>query len=238
MKKINVLLVAFTRTEKLIETINAVRANFNIGKIYCYVDKFYNVETRNHQKELLKFLATQKDIIVRKTKENQGCSLAMVSAIKWVFENESEVLVLEEDILVTTESADFFSENIENCDPNTPFIIRFGQYFWGFYLNEKAFFQIESMDLDLVTKEVFKEMNETFQIAKHWNHFRMIIHEWKNSPWDAMWHVKLYLLSILQFIPNVPTTVHNGADESARIPQELATGKVYKSVVMIDGVIQ
>ena len=147
MKNIPLFILAFTRPESLKEAIESATTNFSIGKIYVYLDKFYDVDTNKKQKEVIEYLKSLDNVIVNRAKENKGCSVSMKAGMDWVFSIESECLVIEEDVLLTKESALFYEKSLPLIDKSNPFVIRFGQYFWGFYVNKLAVEQIKSFDL-------------------------------------------------------------------------------------------
>ena len=138
MTNIPLFILAFTRIESLKEAIESATNNFNISKIYVYLDKFYDVETNKIQTEVIEYLKSIDNVIINRAKENKGCSASMKAGLDWVFSIESECLVIEEDILLTKESSLFYERSLPLIDKSKPFVLRFGQYFWGFYVNKLA----------------------------------------------------------------------------------------------------
>lgn len=235
-------ILAFTRLESLKEAIESATTNFSIGKIYVYLDKFYDVETNKKQKQVVEYLNSLDNIIVNRAKENKGCSDSMKAGLDWVFSAESECLVIEEDILLTKESAIFYEKSLTSIDKSNPFVLRFGQYFWGFYVNKLAIEAIKSFDLLSISEEKYKSDIHSTRLFKHLNHFRLeqeAIRRNIATAWDREWHFAINILKIPTFIPEKPTTIHNDKGESVRLKRNSQFEKEFDGkLVMINGVIQ
>lgn len=235
-------ILAFTRLESLKEAIESAATNFSIGKIYVYLDKFYDVKTNKKQKEVVEYLKSLDNVIVNRAKENKGCSASMKAGLDWVFSLESECLVIEEDILLTKESALFYEESMPLIDKSKPFVLRFGKYFWGFYVNKLAVQQIKAFDLLNVSEEKYKSEIHNTRLFKHLNHFRMeqeAIRRNIATAWDREWHFAINILKIPTFVPEKPTSIHNDKGESVRIKRNREFEKEFDGkLVMINGVIQ
>lgn len=242
MTNIPLFILAFTRLDCLKEAIDAAKSNFSIGKIYVYLDKFYDVETNKKQKEVVEYLKTLDNVMVNRAKENKGCSSSMKAGLEWVFSFESDCLVIEEDILLTKESAVFFGQSLPLIDKSKTFVLRFGQYFWGFYVNKLAVEQIKSFDLLSISEEKYKSDIHNTRLFKHLNHFRMeqeAIRRNIATAWDREWHFAINILKIPTFVPEKPTSIHNDKGESVRIKRNNEFEKEFDGkLVMINGVIQ
>jgi len=242
MKNIPLFILAFTRPESLKEAIESATTNFSIGKIYVYLDKFYDVDTNKKQKEVIEYLKSLDNVIVNRAKENKGCSVSMKAGMDWVFSIESECLVIEENVLLTKESALFYEKSLPLIDKSNPFVIRFGQYFWGFYVNKLAVEQIKSFDLLGISEEKYRSEIHSTRLFKHLNHFRLEQEALRRSmgqPWDREWHFAINILKIPTFVPEKPTTIHNDKGESVRLKRNSQFEKEFDGkLVMINGVIQ
>lgn len=242
MTNIPLFILAFTRLDSLKEAIESAKSNFSISKIYVYLDKFYDVETNKKQKEVVEYLKTLDNVIVNRAKENKGCSASMKAGLEWVFSFESDCLVIEEDILLTKESAVFFEQSLPLIDKSEPFVLRFGQYFWGFYVNKLAVEQIKAFDLLNISEEKYKSDIHNTRLFKHLNHFRMeqeAIRRNIATAWDREWHFAINILKIPTFVPEKPTSIHNDKGESVRIKRNKEFEKEFDGkLVMINGVIQ
>jgi len=242
MTNIPLLILAFTRLESLKEAIESAKENFSIGKIYVYIDKFYDIETNKKQKEIVEYLKGLDNVIINRSKENKGCSTSMKAGLEWVFSIESECLVIEEDILLTKESAIFYEKSLLSIDKSKPFVLRFGQYFWGFYVNKLAFEQIKSFDLLTISEEKYRSDIHSTRLFKHLNHFRLeqeAIRRNIATAWDREWHFAINILKIPTFVPEKPTSIHNDKGESVRLKRNKEFEKEFDGkLVMINGVIQ
>jgi len=242
MTNITLFILAFTRIDCLKEAIESATSNFSIGKIYVYLDKFYDKETKEKQLKVLEYLKTLDNVIVNKAKENKGCSAAMKAGLDWLFETENEVLVIEEDVLLTKESSSFFELKIDSVDRTKPFMFRFGQYFWGFYLNKKALEEIKGFDLLNIAQENYKEKIHSSGLFRHLNHFRLEQEALRRSmgqPWDREYYFAINILKIPTFVPEKPTTKHNDKGESVRLKRNSKFEKEFDGkLVMINGIIK
>lgn len=242
MTNIPLFILAFTRIESLKEAIESATNNFNISKIYVYLDKFYDVETNKRQTEVIEYLKSIDNVIINRAKENKGCSASMKAGLDWVFSIESECLVIEEDILLTKESSLFYERSLPLIDKSKPFVLRFGQYFWGFYVNKLAFEQIKSFDLLTISEEKYRSDIHSTRLFKHLNHFRLdqeAIRRNIATAWDREWHFAINILKIPTFVPEKPTSIHNDKGESVRLKRNKEFEKEFDGkLVMINGVIQ
>jgi len=166
----------------------------------------------------------------------------MKAGLDWVFSIESECLVIEEDILLTKESSLFYERSLPLIDKSKPFVLRFGQYFWGFYVNKLAVEQIKSFDLLGISEERYKSKIHSTRLFKHLNHFRMeqeAIRRNIATAWDREWHFAINILKISTFVPEKPTSIHNDKGESVRLKRNKEFEKEFDGkLVMINGVIQ
>ncbi len=242
MTNIPLLILAFTRLDSLKEAIESATKNFSIGNIYIYLDKFYDAETNKKQTLVLEYLKKLDGVKIRRSKENRGCSASMKSALDWICENEKEFMVIEEDILLTKESALFLESKSGEIDTSNPFVVRFGGYFWGFYANRLAVESIKSFDLLSIPEEKYKESIHKSCLFKHLNHFKMeqeAIRRNIATAWDREWHFALNVLKIPTFVPEKPTSIHNDKGDSVRIKRNKEFEKEFDGkLIMINGVIQ
>lgn len=242
MTNIPLFILAFTRLGCLKEAIDSAKNSFSIGKIYVYLDKFYDVETNKKQKEVVDYLKSLDNLVFKRAKENKGCSASMKDGLEWVFGLENELMVIEEDILLTNESSTFLESKIDSVDRSKPFVFRFGQYFWGFYVNKLAVQQIKAFDLLTISEEKYKSEIHSIGLFKHLNHFRMEQEALRRSigqPWDREWHFAINILKIPTLVPEKPTSIHNDKGESVRIKRNKEFEKEFDGkLVMINGIIQ
>jgi len=132
MKNIPLFILAFTMPESLKEAIESATTNFSIGKIYVYLDKFYDVDTNKKQKEVIEYLKSLDNVIVNRAKENKGGWVSIKPGRDWVFSIESECLVIEEDVLLTKESALFYEKSLPLIDKSNRLLYVLGNIFGGF----------------------------------------------------------------------------------------------------------
>ena len=97
-----ILLIAFNRPELFNDLIDLVR-KIAPSKVYVAVDgprknNIYDEFNVNQTISLIEKIDWHCELKVLKRETNLGCGLSVSSAISWVFETESSVIILEDDI--------------------------------------------------------------------------------------------------------------------------------------------
>jgi hypothetical protein len=224
MDKINVLILAFDRKEALGVVLESLFANFNVGKIFFYIDKFYDKETNTNQKELINFidsLGIEKEVL--RSKENLGTQKAMKKALEWMCENNNSFLVLEEDIVLTQESCEFYKINKHLLDSENPEIIKLGMFYWGFFANKIAIDKMLQINLASVTDEQYVNIYKAKNVYKNIQHFWLVREKYRRNgvfPWDDEFDMTSKMLDVNVTRPLNPTTLHFGEGKSSRIARE------------------
>jgi hypothetical protein len=217
-----VLILAFDRPECLTQTCEALNEFFTVDKIYFYVDKFYDKKTKEKQAEVLSVIEKCKiPYELKVSSKNEGTQIAMKKALEFAFENETEVMVLEEDIKVTKESYDFFTTTDRTSDV---FLIKFGMFYWGYYLNKKAFELLVSVNFANMTEKEYEQNKEHFRDKTEFLLIRELYRKSANYPFDDEFDLTSKIAGIKIQVPQMPTTVHLGAI-SSRIERDKKNGK-------------
>jgi hypothetical protein len=235
-----ILVLTCDRLDSLKKAIESALEVFPITQIYIYIDKFYDLESNKKQKELIKYVNSIEGAKVKVSKENNGCSYSMLKALEWIGETESEWLVIEDDVQVTLETFEYFS-SLE-IDRSKPFVIRFGDFFWGWYVNKLAIDEIIRFDLQNISDEDYILNHSKNRYFRHLNHFRLekeMIKRKIGTAWDQVFIISILFLEITIFVPKKPLSKRIECD-STRLRRNTVQGKEFKTgrIVMINGVIQ
>jgi hypothetical protein len=107
------LVLAFNRTDSTERLIRDL-INFGVNKIYVSIDGPRNAKDLDSQKLILDFLAKQNRdldvcIKIKKNETNLGLAIAILTALKWFFSNETCGYIIEDDL-------DFDSNFLDFCD--------------------------------------------------------------------------------------------------------------------------
>ena len=109
---IPLLIIGFARLQNIAEMIEEYRSTDR--EIYLFVDKAEN-EFRSENDELIEFaisLVKKSWIKLKISERNLGVGRAVPSAIDWVFESETSVIVLEDDCYLAAPHLKYFDRTI------------------------------------------------------------------------------------------------------------------------------
>lgn len=95
---------------KLVDEITRAR----VQRIYLHIDAGKDDRLRQKQQELCSQLKNQFGNVVKikVTKENLGVARSVYTAIEWFFSNENSGVILEDDLVVSSNTFDFFQETL------------------------------------------------------------------------------------------------------------------------------
>lgn len=163
-----VLIIAYSRPDGVARILQTLKSN-QIDRIYIAIDGAKNlsdeINQKNIQAEIFNFQReTNKQIRVLKQKQNLGIAVAIIGAIDWFFANESQGIILEDDLIV---SNDFF----------------------GFAFNALEIFK-EVNDVWMISgTQLFPDLQETKKVI--WTNYPMI---WGWASWSKKWKEMRHLL--------------------------------------------
>jgi len=117
------LIIAYSRPAGVSTLLKSLTSN-QVDRIYVSIDGPRNETDRVNQAEILnilkEFQATSKAILTtRISQENLGVSGGVLSAIDWFFEQESEGLILEDDLVVGDDFFNFAFTGLEKFKGNS-----------------------------------------------------------------------------------------------------------------------
>lgn len=177
-ESIPVLFITFARPEYARKTFDAIKAA-KPSKLYFYSDKAHpaNPEQIKRNNQIREFVVKETDWDCElKTffrEENAGLYKSMLSAIDWIFENESQAIILEEDIVPSKAFFNFCEQLLpqykddfrvyyisgtnlfENYNPNGyDYIFTRRGYYYGFATWKSRWQKVERKNI------LFEDMNK------------------------------------------------------------------------------
>jgi hypothetical protein len=123
--KLALLIIAYLRPQNL-ENILKVAVNSGVTNIYISVDAprvstLENIELSHKVLQIAKEHKANSELSVNiyRREENVGCTPSVLSSCDWVFSQESDVIVLEDDCIPTEEFFDFCRSAIGQIQNNS-----------------------------------------------------------------------------------------------------------------------
>lgn len=116
-----ILFICYKRFDYVKETLSKI-LEFKPNKLYISIDGSRDnndiqdvIEVKKTIEELLgDNLFDRSNVYYKIEEENLGCEINIINSINWVFNKEEEVIIIEEDVLVTDEFIDFIIKEKDN----------------------------------------------------------------------------------------------------------------------------
>lgn len=141
-----VLLILYNRlstTQRVFDQIKKVRPR----KLYIACDGFKNNKEGDQEKVsavrqwVLSSIDWECQIETRFAEENQGCKYGPANAISWIFDNEEEAIILEDDIVADESFFWYCQDMLERYKNDTRIMLVSGHKgVWDFPIDEDYFF--------------------------------------------------------------------------------------------------
>lgn len=110
---LNLLFIAYSRFDKIQYNLNNIDLK-KISKIFIYIDGPKNIDIKNKQIEFVK--NCDKDIAIKSHEKNLGVRDFVPYAISDVFNYSNNLLIMEDDIVISSVSIDFISSNFHHLE--------------------------------------------------------------------------------------------------------------------------
>lgn len=167
-------------------------------------------------------------------KRNLGCGLAVSTAISWFFQNETEGIILEDDLRPSLQFFAFCDAMLEQCreDPRVMQItgdnFQFGRkrgnhawYFsrfnhiWGWASWARAWqhYHFDIQNLAHFEKHILPECFPEREDAAHWQRVFRNIQKHRVDTWDNQWTYSCFYHGGLTVTPNANLVTNVGFDE-------------------------
>ena len=240
---IPILITAWRRVEKLENLLHAIKEN-KPKKIYfsCDGPRKNNLNDekliKNVKESFNKLINWDCEIHKKYNKENLGCRVAMITAINWFFENESEGIILEDDCIPRKEFFPYCAELLQKYRNNHKVWTISGSNFqrgikrgdgsyylskyfhcWGWATWRDRWSKIDSF---MSTWPKAKETNSIKSIFpdplefKYWNKIfdKFFVRKIPDT-WDIEWTYTCFINQGYTIIPNYNLVKNIGFDQEA-----------------------
>ena len=241
--KTPILIIAWKRPQKTEKLINKIK-QINPENLYIACDgpKNENPEEDNKVRETRKLLLKSfKEVNKKKyllSKNNQGCKLGVSNAINWLFKNEKEGIILEDDCIPDLDFFRFCQEMLETyrndkriwsiTGHNQQNNIKRGSgtyYFskyprsWGWATWKRSWAKYDRDITDwpnIKSKGILNNQLKNKKEVKYWEKILdSIYHHNLPNTWDYQWSLSSFLNSGLTIVPNKNLINNIGFDEEA-----------------------
>tara|TARA_Y100000389_G_scaffold147641_1_gene146557 strand:- start:29241 stop:30131 length:891 start_codon:yes stop_codon:yes gene_type:complete len=236
-----VILFVYNRPNHLKKTLSFLKKNSETKKsfIYIFSDGYKNNDSMDQKKveqvrDIIKKINFFKKKFIFERKKNIGLRNNIIRGINLAFKNNSKLIILEDDILVSRYFLKFMNESLTkyyknnkvwhisgwNYDINEVtisddvfFIKNMNCWGWGTWKNRWNKINLESEKL---IRKFSKSDKYRFNLDNSFENFSQIIrnYESKKSTWAIFWNATIYLNNGLCLNPLKSLTSNIGQDES------------------------
>ena len=168
--------------------------------------------------------------------ENLGCKKAVSEAINWFFENESEGIILEDDLLPSQsffwycqELLDYYRDdnrimhiggsNFQFGRNRSPYDYYFSRYahVWGWATWKKSWQHYKDIDYwsSKKLKELFNSLGSNRDFVKYWNNEMQKVKSGKIDTWDYQWTFTCWEKNGLSILPDINLVSNIGFGKNA-----------------------
>lgn len=179
---------------------------------------------------------------------NLGCSLGVYTAINWLFENEEQGIILEDDCMMQASFFPFVEELLHRyADDHRIGMIDGANYVRGINIPDSyGFSKYKStngwatwrrawklMDMDLnwrntpYNRSVIANMGYRSRDIKYWKYRLKVIDHHDASAWDWQWYFTLAVYNMLGIYPKCNLTTNIGFGEGATHTSDGKTPPMY-----------
>ncbi len=236
-----VLFIIFNRPDTTRQVFEAIRKIKPI-KLYIAADgprlnKYGEVELCEETRKITENIDWSCEVFRKYSDKNLGCKIAPSSAIDWLFKNEEEGIILEDDCLPSSSFFVFTSEMLDRYRNNREIMhisgtnFQFGKiigdasyYFsripqsWGWATWRRAW---KTFDVNMTDLEEYSSSKDMYTLFKNKkvvtffiNLFRHI--KYKNiDAWDAQWVYSFLKNKGIAITPNINLVENIGFGDSA-----------------------
>lgn len=232
-----ILILAYRRVEN-IETILEQLAKIDKCAIYVHIDRGSDSQSEDEAQLLFDKILAYRDrmglnLRISRPSVNQGIAVSMVSSISRILENESGVLVLEDDCLPSNDFFEYMDESFGRMQENTAIALACGAQFagreivdaewvlsryplnWGWGINRLAWTTVSGL---LLSKQPLKYRRggqlSRSEIA-YWNAGSRRALEGFTDVWDTLLVRELIRHDLRVLLPGANLVQNNGDEEFA-----------------------
>lgn len=230
---IPILLVCFNRPETLFKVLVSLRGLDN--PIYVWVDGSVSEKDQELANECVRLIRheTSLNVIeIRRNDTNYSNSRSIPSAIDWVFEFVNQVVIIEDDVLLSREFFRFAEFALElhkynkkvvgvsalNAvpkkfinDPEKPFRYSVYASVWGWAINQRSWPEIRELLLFQIPEvKSFPMSARNFAARKRWRDHLSGVSQNSKVSWDYRFQLALFSLEGYFVVPNINYALNVG----------------------------
>lgn len=235
--KLPILIIAYNRPKSFLKILNAITPDI-CSRIYISIDGPKNLKDKEAVKKIEMYLKarTNLEIELKKSEQNQGCNVGVVSAIDWFFSNEKEGIILEDDCLPSKEYFEFVckyrnilksNSHIGMISGQMPFVSakKTGKEFFitsypmihGWYTSASKWKLIRKNLYNTSRTNMRKsDSSLTINIARsnYWHALRLRVKYGGVDTWDCFVVNQFYLLNLKCITPPIEMVENIGNDNN------------------------
>ncbi len=236
MKK-PVLFLIFNRPENSMQVFNVIK-EYRPIKFYIAADgprigKLGEKEICEKTREIIKLIDWECEVKTLFREENLGCKIAISSAIDWFFENETEGIILEDDVVPNKDFFSFCEYSLEKyysdervmmitgtnylSDESNPCTYFFSRHYtiwgWATWRRSWKLYDVNMSDWD--NQEVKNDIKYLHNGNFIWKHFRFTFESLRSTyinTWDIQWVFTCLINNGLCVTPRVNLVSNIGVD--------------------------
>lgn len=206
-----ILLIIFKRKETALKVLDTIR-KVKPKKLYIAADGWRNEEEKikciDTRESILKSIDWECEVKTLFRENNVGCCYGPVNAVNWLFENEEQGIILEDDVIA--EDSFFYycekllnyykdNEQIMHITGDSPLDRKVGdasyyfatvQHCWGWATWKRAWKYFDENMETITLKEIKKTLRKRykdFNIKDYWQLWFPRIKKDHSSIWDYQW---------------------------------------------------
>lgn len=237
---IQIAVFAFNRPAHLEACLESLKSNPEAinSDLTVFIDGPRNKSDENLVKKVHKIannVTGFQSVNVVKSRSNKGLASSIISGIDKIFENKSEIVVLEDDLVVSPYFLNFMfaalkkyknEKNVASIHGylpdlpstmNDPFFIR-GADCWGWATWRDRWRDTEWDGTKLRQELKSKNLISQFNFDGRYNYFGMLERQIRreNDSWAIRWHASMFLQNRLTLYPNKSLVINAGMDGTGR----------------------
>ena len=234
-----ILLIVFNRPQKTRALVDFLRV-LPRAEIFVAADGWRHEGERarcEEVREIVAELAARHELHTRFSDRNLGCGLNVSSAIEWALEQRETVIIVEDDVQITTDFLDYCNANLArfgedervgcisggplvNLDQSTfrvPFLSRYPNI-WGWATTRRAFagfsLTLEGHD----NRSIWSVLSRTFPsiaVRLYWFALLQLVRSGRIDTWDFQYYFLTWFKNARTLTPSRNLTQNIGFDAEA-----------------------
>ncbi|MEI0749673.1 nucleotide-diphospho-sugar transferase [Brachyspira pulli] len=240
-----ILLIIFKRKDTALKVLDTIR-NVKPKKLYIAADGWRNEEEKikciNTREAVLKAVDWECEVKTLFRENNVGCCYGPVNAVNWLFENEEQGIILEDDVIAENSFfyycerlLDYYKDNekIMHITGENPLDRKVGEasyYFatvmhgcgWATWKRAWKYYDPDMKNFDIKQlRKVLRKRYKDFNIRDYWQQWFPRIKKEHSSVWDTQWAYIIMCMDCVSINANSNMLSNIGyGEDSTHTPDE------------------